>query len=254
MAVSSGGSNNNAIDAMAFVLHFDSPFAHTALQSVSPDLLDRLRYPRFDHVRMQRVDIQNGFSHVQQSHMAFPLWQKYRQDGRVVHELRCETESIVFLCTDYTRWDEVLPQALSDLKSLADSIASEKNVVKVSLQTTDKFTLDGTEKAFDSLLSANSRYLTQNIVQTESKLWHVHQGWFVDTEMGRCLNVLNTSVVENGTVMDVIIDHISDTGLNNPCSLRDLNIKALFDLAHDSNKKILLDLLQDQIKDTIGLK
>lgn len=44
MAVSSGGSDNNAIDAMAFVL-----------QSVSPDLLDRLRYPRFDHVRMQRM-------------------------------------------------------------------------------------------------------------------------------------------------------------------------------------------------------
>lgn len=75
----------------------------------------------------------------------------------------------------------------------------------MSLQTTDKFELDGAETAFDSLLSANSRYLTQNIVQTESKLWHVHQGWFVDTEMGRCLNVLNASVVENGPVIDVIL-------------------------------------------------
>lgn len=253
MAVSSGGSDNNAIDAMAFVLHFDSPFDIRALQSVSHDLFEKQRYPKFAHSQVQRVEIQNGFSHIQQEQMALPLWQKYREDGRVIHELRCEPQSIIFLCADYTRWAAVLPQALLDLNTLANQVANEKSLMKVSLQTTDKFKLNKAESAFDNLLSTTSRYLTQNVTQTDSQLWHVHQGWFDPTGEGRCLNVLNISLVENGETVEVAVDHISDTGLNEPSKLCDLNIEGLFNQSHEFNKLILSDLLQDHIKGSIGL-
>lgn len=256
MALPNGGSANNAIDAIAFVLHFHTAFDEKLLEKLEQTLFESSHYPKFDHSQLQQIQVKNGVPHVhQEKTMSLPFWQKYRDDGRVVHELRCERQSLVYYCSDYTRWHEVQPRAVTDLKRLMEEVAPTNTLTKLSLQTTDKFKLDKNESAFDALFNLQNKYLTENLTQTESPFWHVHQGWFENMNKGRCLNVLNINLAGgDDNSKEVVIDHISDISLSAPADGVDIDIKSLFNQAHLFNKNILNNLLQDKIKKEIGLK
>jgi uncharacterized protein (TIGR04255 family) len=258
MAKPLGGNKKNAIEVIAFVVHFNMPFSAQELSMFTKDSIDSDRYPAFNENIMhqfelnQQLAMQPAFIH--SPVVKFPVWQKFSPSGKVEHELRFEPQSIVYVCTVYNGWEKTIAGVLDDFGSLCSNL-EDKKIEKIALQITDKFLLDESEQVTDNLFMSSSCYLTERS-KSAGKLWHVHQGWFDETHADfKLLNVLNLGSLElMGTdKIHVIIDHTCEVRFSEHKDIDHNMLKTNFNLAHDKNVLVLKGLLTTDMLANIGL-
>jgi uncharacterized protein (TIGR04255 family) len=262
MAVPIGISPNNAIVAAVFVLQFEQSISDDLRAKMTHDMLDRGRYPGFSLMPTQQMNFvimgQPG-PMFQQNMSVVPVWKKFNVDGTLVHEIRVEASSIVFVCHDYSRWNDVMPQAVSDMLKLIRVIETNK-ISAMVLQVTDAFRLDASETAFIETLNDKSKYLPSSIVENGDVLWHVHQGWF-DADLTGCgdnvLNRLNINVLDNiSHQREIQIEHFIEQRFRSSIECESVDERCLyekFNSSHSKNKSLMLNLLHDTMQRKVSL-
>jgi len=255
-------SEKHAIDVASFIVVFERPFEARMIESL-PGLHERLKteYPTFNLTKTMEVNVTGNEVSQKIGVASGGLMQKLNDDGRPAWTLRIERNSIVVLCNQYERWEDVSSKAIDHIKAAIAFLNSDNNAfVSLIHQIVDRFvTADKDEYDIRQVFNTQSPYLTNQVLNS-GKLWHVYQGWFETKQefRGQLLNVLNLSTSENPTNLSITtsVDHAAHLRFDLPKAIEDLDdqfIRKAFNELHETNKYIIRNLLNENQLQTIGL-
>lgn len=194
--------------------------------------------------------------------VSFELFNVY---GQLSKALIVDKHTCRVINNDYTRWEYVWPEARGLLVEVLNTLADKLTIKAIDLQYTDVFNWRGNKQDLDlsELFNKNSNYLPLHVFEYKN-LWHVHQGFFDNSEEEsgcsyKKLNNINLNLVElNGewlaqvttahrAILEAPESNLSDFVRDNSILDRILN------KLHIKNKEILSDLLTEAIKVKIKL-
>jgi len=262
----------NAIDEIAFVILFEKEIGgqnFDCFDSLKDELKDDL--PIVSPINIMQVSIDQQGVKVPLAKLGGVVYSKKSSidESRLEWSLRIETKSIVVGCTDFTKSEEIRLKIIRFLKAAVDKMDLNENpIIEVAYQCVDKFSGNdaGANYCVNDVFNTNSIYLTPKIAGSEFTAWHMHQGWFDDSESFKMLNNLNLNAYEpsNGSSFEVVISHLIKIRkidkLNLPAmdclkGIDDLEgyLDSAFRLSHGANKKILKDLLVPVLLEKICL-
>jgi len=182
-------------------------------------------------------------------------------DGTQKWALSLRTNALIISCAEYTRWEEIWLQA-KEYFALILPLLSEKHFSLVALEYIDEFIIKSdpySNEWKNELFKEDSKYIPSNIYEVQN-LWHSHHG-FISNEGNGDMSTLN----------NVNIDHISEQSLVNKIIIRTqhksqflqprlyegdfLNeiVENIFNKNHGENKRIMRDLLSDEMCSEINL-
>lgn len=192
-------------------------------------------------------------------------------NGEVSWLLRLSPDSLSVHCLDYTRWDEVWTEARNLLLMALGKVPSGVGIAGVGLKNVDRFSYAGDMTAYriEELFRHPSRYIA-GVVYEAGQRWHCHTGWFASLDdvgdeilkQHEVLNQLNLSsgqeVNPTGANTFVNIDHnmlvrsnqVGELGIS---SGRHDWLDNLMSRLHFDNKKVLADILTDEVGRRINL-
>jgi uncharacterized protein (TIGR04255 family) len=192
---------------------------------------------------------------------------RYNTAGGLERRLRLEGNAIYVNFLTYSRWEEVVLEALSLISDCMSIAVQTKNDIKgILLQYIDLFEWRDSVEKYDlsQLFVKNSGYYPASIFE-KGPFWHLHQGWFKSEGFptkGRMLERLTTdgAMNENGKPV-VKMDCYLGIDLEVGDSSNDLvaargdgpSIRDLFYFLHGHNKSIVKQCLKRQMGERIGL-
>ena len=261
----------HAIEQVVFVLQFEAPLSDESfaqVQACAKQFETDADMPRL----MKLGGISISFSPAGQSapvssqKTGFML-RRMRADGSIEKELRVEPDSIVFMTSLYTRWDEVWTQAQGYFEKLAPIYAVNLKIAGIGLNYIDKFIWAGekTECRADALLRVNSKYLSPQIFEAQD-FWHSHTGAFIraDKQTKRLLNV-NVDHLEESraddmrrvvSVITVLTDMLNQPDYT-PAEVSAENINQFLDKhtkgLHLFGKEVFSNIINDEMSKRIAL-
>ncbi len=264
----------NAIDEIAFVILFEKELDNKTLTKLL-DLKDELS-SELPHFQVQNavqimVDPQNTRMHDPKPAGVFCAKRSEQDAKRMEWSLRVEVNRIIVTCSEYTNWQEVKTRALVFLAAALDKFDLNENlVVEIVLQCVDKFVYNGAPDQYrvsEVFNIESADFLTLHIAQKNPDVWHIHQGWFSDHEHMQVLNNLNLNShkpndqVAHETVISHLVKIRKPDG-SNVCDKDLLSangqqvgyLESAMEVAHDLNKQVLLNLLNGDMSEAIGLK
>lgn len=194
-------------------------------------------------------------------------------DGEPEWMLRTDPHTIAVHCLDYTRWDEVGAQARAFLQKALHKIGTtESTLAALGLKYVDRFSYSGSEEDYDpAVLFRRDTSLLHKRAFTSKMRWHCHSGWFeqpeeLEREQLECLNQVNVDAafltVSGARRHMTTIDHNAVVrGLNaeNLAAFlaseedEDALLHRLTEALHLVNKRVLIDLLTDEMATRINL-
>lgn len=181
--------------------------------------------------------------------------------------LRIEPATVAVHCFSYSRWDHVWKEARSYLDLLMPHLASaSQRLATIGLRYVDQFNFKSGPENFDpSKLLRPNKHLHAGAFDSGTR-WHCHTGWFDEQPGPEVLHQLNINSVvptPGGPTADplIAVDHVQlirqQPGATLPPYLHSsAQGKLLDDLMqrlHDSNKVVMLELLQPAIAKRINL-
>lgn len=126
---------------------------------------------------------------------------RFRADGEMEWHLLLDAQTLVVSCRAYTRWNEVWAVAHDVFASVTEVLASrDQKIQAVGLQYTDVFRWAG-DDAYDVRGLLQEGELVPSGIFRRREIWHLDQGWFVDTEEPVPGNVLQRMFI-GSTVED----------------------------------------------------
>ena len=206
---------------------------------------------------------QDGITTKQADYKGVVLQRLGQNPGKIAWGLEIFEDRIAVTCGQYTRWKEVLPEALNLLgQGFKFLDLSTLSINAIGCQVVDKFIYSGHpgEYSLEDVFSINSKFLTEN-TRNSGELWHVFQGWFDHSDDSKYLNQLNISSTLQNANLVAVIDHSVHQALKDPLSALELlplgnsanRLRDFFNSAHQKNKAILNSLLSSAKKKEIGL-
>ncbi|WP_394754370.1 TIGR04255 family protein [Crenothrix sp.] len=256
----------HAIVEVVFFVQFSPEFnqaTRTKLASLEFDLKNDL--PKAEQIKKVAFQFASGHHPSVQSsdeELLGVVLQGLKEDGSVEWMLRTTENTIAIHCLDYTTWAEVSTKAEGFLKkAFAHMGDSNSSLAVVGLKYVDKFIChDISDQPNLSELFKND---TPHVVKTafyNDGLWHSNSGWFDKLDELQCLNQLNIDAsfmdANENKPIEISIDHtvIAIIG-NGNCSepILELNLDFMSKL-HLKNKKVLADLLTEDMQKRINLK
>jgi uncharacterized protein (TIGR04255 family) len=250
----------HAIAEMAVFFEFTPP------SEAKPWLQGSLLYQQFSDFLIEPSQVQqinflpSGTSITTQS--AFTL----RKGGTATAPdwiVRIEPALITVHCFSYSRWDHVWGEARTYIQRLLlQPEGASDRLVTVGLRYIDQFNWIGRIEQFESvkLLRPNKHLASFS----NGPRWHCHTGWFDENVVPEVLNQLNINSVVPAAgepqVPMISIEHVqlirSQPKSNLGPYLQATGSSALDELIarlHDSNKVVMLELLQPDIAKRINL-
>ncbi|QGG77747.1 TIGR04255 family protein [Pseudomonas syringae] len=216
------------------------------------------------------IDLATGASLQKQSD-ALNFIEPGEGEGEILWMLRVNGLHASLHCLDYTRWDNVFEKAVDIFKAMFGSVKNDNGLVTMGLKVLDRFEYLGAAEQYniEQLFSRQSVHLTEKVFESDNR-WHVHTGWFSEVEKNR--EILNQLSIDSSVHTDelgatksyVTIDHASTLKGLNPTirdaviSFRDneeyMNeVSSIYRVMHESNKKVVLELLQPQVSKRLNL-
>lgn len=187
---------------------------------------------------------------------------QFKSNGNVAWAVSIRPGFIACNCMDYDRWASIKPTAIELLTPfLKAAIAKGQQIQAVGLQYQDVFRVNcaiGSE-SLATLFRQNSAFIPGHLLKQHS-LWHSHQGWFSESpEQQRLLNNVNLDVLEQDSHLLVKLNGqhrvFSLSGDGKVSRVIDgEQLEEILDFLHIQNKKVLGEVLSDEILDRIGLK
>lgn len=256
-------NKENAIDSNAFVLVFERPFSKQEFQHLLR-LENELKkdLPSFKQITGVGFKFENGqvIPMASSQEITSILLQRFEPNGKPSIELKIEGNIIEVSCFSYDRWDFIWEKAKSFLLEVIKSVDNNDNKLIVCLlKVVDKFVYEGAIENYKVLdvFSEKNPFLTKNILDntgSTTRLWHIFQGWFEESEV--ILNNLNINTSDaNGRTITTIEHEIRHQFIKEPqvISVVTNQFDSIFSALHEKNKAIIRTLLnQDQLK-RIGL-
>jgi len=271
---------NNAIDEMAFAVHFKLPLSGEQLLKdlidLAAEVSDVLPEYEITNSFTFQLNAQQGSNQTSAKPSGIACYKKSESvPNRQDWTLRVDGNRIVVACSDYSSWDRVSGQAKELLfKALRKIDVKSNPIVEVVLQCVDKFETSDTNVTAADVFDTDSVYLTKHVIENGGSSWHIHQGWFKDIDdiQAKLLNNLNINThnkqyVENGiivqgqTINETIVSHLVRVQRAGNPELSDIEeltadgeyLAKAFDAAHDLNKEAIRGLLNNAMLDKIGL-
>ena len=187
---------------------------------------------------------------------------RFQPDGEVEWQLRLTQNALVVNCRSYTRWNDVWAVVRDLFANVASVMSSrEQKISSVTLEYVDVFRSvgDGSCDAKD-LLQENDAVPPS--IFARGPVWHLHQGWFVDTQepvSGRILQRMHIDTMIEGGVPKARFhtshrfDMRDAPDLQSVFAKKDTLVDDLFGCLHQSSKALLADFLTVEMAKRINL-
>ena len=191
--------------------------------------------------------------------------------SRLEWSVRVEANNIIVACSEYTNWKDVWEKSKGFLFSALDKFDLKENpAIELVFQCTDKFTFDEDISKYQigEVFDLESDYLTRKVTAKNRDAWHIHQGWFeFPSNETRALHNLNLNAhkQDKNQSHETAINHLVKVRMTDGSSVNSRDVLCGNDreigylenvmiAAHESNKNVLLNLLNDDMSKAIGLK
>lgn len=265
---------SNAIDEVAFAVHFKNEFSEdvaSQMKGLESELSEAL--PNFEVLNILKMHLDN--SHKPTAPVTRPSGvmlskksQNEEASGRLEWMLRVEENRIVAACSEYTSWNEVWGRAREFLLASIGKVNLDANpIVEIVFQCVDRFFYDGSPDEFklDQAFNLDSDYLTGFVIKNKPPAWHIHQGWYEDSQLenARLLNNLNINAhgkrSEEGRQYEVTISHLvkaQGAVIDKESPLHDKSdghLDRMMAESHGINREILKSLLTTSLLNKVGL-
>lgn len=184
-----------------------------------------------------------------------------KPDGSTEWAVSIQQSMILITCGNYERWKAISEKAREFLKTIVPYLG-EIVVATVGLQYVDEFysTVPKEQFKLSGLFSSTSRYIPQNIVGCNGPC-HSHHGFFdtLEQPLARILNNINVNVLEETAAFRIEVVGAHRCMLRTQIGLNDIallqpegTIGAVWEKLHTHNKKIIGDMLIDEVKQAIN--
>jgi len=250
--------DQNAIDEVAFVIQFkesfpsDNSFArilldlHDATQDVFPEFKITNYYDMYSDEK----------SDIKSEKKLGILCYKNSSNREIGVELTLSVEGrrLSVNCRDYSRWPEISKIAIDNLLKAFHLLKCDpNNIQEIGYQCIDKFRSLSSDYKVDEIFKSESDYLTNFALNSNGKIWHVHQGWLEDADV---FNTLNINMMNRGRFgWEAIINHICRINCQNRItSLSEEILNEFFGVGHTSNKQLIKKLVIDSLLQKIGIE
>lgn len=267
----------HAILEVVFYIQFAPDFAVSAirkLMEIEHELKEDL--PKISPINKIETTLETGQDGPRGQFSEKPVGielQRIGPDGSIKWMLRTTENTIAVHCLDYSTWGAVWECARKYFYKSFKRIDGESNFVNsVGLKYIDRFLYDGTKEEYDpSLLLNKNTDLIFKKVFSATPLWHCHSGWFdesFDVVKGNLLNQLNvdssyvnisgqkryvTTIDHNAVVQIDGQDNGQLRSITEEAEGKNSCLDQLMDKLHNVNKKVLLNLLNEQMATKINL-
>jgi uncharacterized protein (TIGR04255 family) len=258
-------NQNNAIKIAAIAIEFSDVFKESDYQNAislyqkDKGLVSEL--PRKQQQAAVTFQVNNPQSFQNQA-LGGVVFDRLAPNGLQEWAITMRHNSFIVTCGVYSRWDIIWPKAQSFIKKFS-TIIEDMKVSAAGIEYVDEFYINEKDPTWkESLFKTNSKYLPSNINDLND-LWHSHHGYFSNegyTNESRTLTKIETDYVleesEIGkTKISIKSHHRSE--LQNLMTTTDFISKGTFRSMvvgnHGMNKRILVDLLSDNILKKISL-
>ena len=262
------GSDENALQRVVFIVQFASEFSEQVFETFNEASVKwRNDLPR--RSVLNPLVFQPGTTGVEceQRKISELSYEAYMKDGTVEFGLRFEKSRILFLVGRYSNWAEIWPIAESHLNSAVSLVHEDNQVASYATEYSDLFRGHGKYEDFDAakILRHDSRLIPKHVFNRMQN-FHFHTGFFETIDQPvrhRVLTRINTDLRDNADNktrdLSVVLFHsvmphhepwteaetlprqVLNKGLDN------------FKTLHELDKKMLSDILNDDMSRRIGL-
>jgi uncharacterized protein (TIGR04255 family) len=258
-------AGKHAIEVMALAVEWENPLSLELIEALREAYSgsEQLRYlfPELEILKGVTIlmgDEAPAFSGTEQS--GFQLL-KRSEEGGLLWVIHVRPELISCSCFAYERWAITKPEALEVLAPFVEiATAGGAKLRAVGVQYQDAFRISTTEvrAATASLFLTNTPWLTAR-VWCDDGPWHLHQGWFsakADNRIAHNLLGVDLTTESEQCVIRINGQHrllvrTFDSGV--PAGISSAEISSALDALHVDNKRILSQLLRQDVCDKIGL-
>ncbi|AYY97670.1 TIGR04255 family protein [Burkholderia multivorans] len=185
---------------------------------------------------------------------------RFDPSGKVLWVTSARPQVLSCNCSDYDRWKNVKPKALSLLRPFVDAALKAGAQIKaIGLQYQDAFKLPGgiSPEVTGQLFRRDSRWIPDHMFE-EPSYWHCHQGWFSKgPDQRRVLNNITTDISDiNGACFARIGGQhrvfATSFDAKSEHALVASDIDRVLDCLHDENKTVINGMLSDIALESIG--
>lgn len=270
----------NAIDEIAFVVQFEKDIDDKTLaqlMALKDELSSDLPYNEVINVFHTVFSAQGTGSSTSKPGGVVCAKKFEGEPSRFAWSVKIVSKNIVVTCSEYTNWKEVKEKALGFLAIVLKKLDLEENpVAEIVFQCVDKFIYTGTPEQYQMSNVFNvesASFLTPHATQAPPGgrpypyAWHINQGWFSSHEDMQVLNnlSLNSQRKDDQSPHETTISHLVAIRKSDRTSIRDKELlsgngqesgylEKAMEVAHTSNKQVLLNLLNEDMSKDVGLK
>lgn len=253
----------HAIEVVIFTITFQANFSKKILDAlITLRESQKENFPVFNLVNKVAFQLGPDMSENVQATSGVNLsgvsLQRLDQEGKPLWMLQANENAISVSCFDYERWDNISEQALKYILSVINVVDDDRNPIEtIGLQYVDRFVGKDDGYNLNKVFNTKSKFFSKQTGKS-GKLWHLYQGWFQTVEEYKAnqLNVLNLQTNSLPAEIITTIDHTTRLHFTSCVSLADATKKFLTDiynLLHNTNKEILINLLNARQRKVIKL-
>lgn len=179
--------------------------------------------------------------------------------------IRITRDSISIHCLEYTHWEDVWREINRYIAVIFEKlIGINIDIAAIGLKYVDQFLYQGDFQSYNAglLLNQKSEFLHPKAFSSDCR-WHCHTGWYEKTDAhGDILSQLNVDSYianHNDKSVVIIIENTLSRRANNESELalyfssEDARAN-LVSFMHDVNKRLLCDLLIEEVQNQISLQ
>ncbi|WP_172600821.1 TIGR04255 family protein [Cereibacter sphaeroides] len=188
-------------------------------------------------------------------------FERVNPDGSIAWRMTFDNEQIVVNCLVYEGW-EVTSPIVYQLFSSALTAAGSTDLAISGLfyQTVDQFRWGGEVADYDvaQLLNVESDFVPAHIAKA-GMLWHLHQGWFEDTDRPSAGPILKrihfdaTNDPLGGIRMDTLVDKRLNQSIVAGDFVSQREAVDVVEWLHEENKVVLRSFLTEETLQSINL-
>ena len=165
-------------------------------------------------------------------------------------------------CFLYSRWERVWTEAKGYFVKVIEILSKTQpnlEIGAIELTVKDVFVAPDKDYSLDQMMKTSDRL--PEFIFSAGQAWHANSGW-VDEEKGkqRTLHNLNCDATPNQETTLINISHYQPTGLLAPVKVSGKagevseTLEAKMSGLHVANKRLMIDLLKDDMANRIGLR
>lgn len=184
-----------------------------------------------------------------------------RPDGSPSWSMTVAVNRIDIECSLYSRWERVWIAAREYFVKVIEILSSAQpnlEIGAVELTVKDVFVASGTEYPLEQLLNRSSKL--PEFIFAAGQAWHANSGWFeIEEGKQRTLHNLNCDAAPQQEVALINISHYqqlsTQSRINISAKQADIqkSLDETMNTLHQSNKKLIIDLLKVEMGSRIGL-